>query len=265
MKWFVICILICGSLFFGCNSDRQKGGSSNCDETEGTTKLEIRKNWLWCKAQELYHKEKCEEAIPYYLEFAEICENQNWTGAGDGYYYVARCYEKIQNLFNALKIYKKSKLAYEKEGQDSQANLINRILHVLNKDIQRNRKWEIQNWDEWLWLSLLKYSSDYGTNPIKLLRSIAIILLFFAFVYFPYFPSKWNSAVRFQGLVPKSGFSGVFWNFKEAFSISALIFFERSHPSAENGKTRFFVIFESLLGYFILAVFIAMLIAEILE
>jgi tetratricopeptide (TPR) repeat protein len=233
--------------------------------SQSVSEDEKRKDTEFKKAQAFLQEGNYEKALKCYFEVADICEKYGWTGAGHSYEKAALCYAKTERLYAALKTYNKAKMTYEREGLDFEATRIKRILHTLNNDFQRNIRRDIGNWYSWIWFSFMKYSSDYGTDPIVLFRNMLVIVLFFAFVFYPYSPNKVDRAIKFRDFTPEPGIKGTFYNFKEVLFISALIFLGRNHPPAENGRTRFLVVLEALLGYLILAIFVAMLVSEILQ
>ena len=223
------------------------------------------KNLSLKKAKNYFENKRYNDARKNYIIVAEICEEKKWTGAGSAYEWAAICFEKTNNILNALKTYKKSKISYEKEGLDIDANRIKKKIHYLNKEYLREKLKENGDWDSWMWLTFLKIISNYGTDPLKLLYTMVLIVIIFSLIYYPFFPSKSQRIIKFKNIEPNKGVKGAIKNYFSTLQMSAMIFGGLLYPTAENNATKIIVIIETTLGYFLLAIFIAVLVVEILD
>lgn len=216
-------------------------------------------------AVELFQENRYADALQRFQQVLAVLEKYGWTGAGASHEYAGRCYRHLGQQANALKSYERARRAYEEEGNHTEATRIGRILRVLSRDRQRDLRATLQNWDSWVWLSVLKYSSSYGTEPIRLLRTMGVIILLFSALYFPYSVRRGGGLCTFQGLVIKAGVRGAIWNLKEAIVTSTNVFIGRGHAAPADTTTQLVLLLESLLGYLMMALIVAMLVAQILE
>jgi len=189
-----------------------------------------------------------------------------------------------EGLFQGLissyyRIYK----VFKENGQIDDANQI----YVEMKDVQlRQLKYNyktyggLENWIQWRLNSLLRFYTDYGTNPSRAIRiSIFVVLLFSVFYFF--FPSEWDTKSKkqmlgdYKLLIEKNehGYFKPFFKLSLGFAkslINALTLSLNSFVTLgfgtipTTGLARYVCIIQGFIGWFLLSVFTASLINQVL-
>lgn len=133
---------------------------------------------------------------------------------------------------------------------------------------------------EWTLNSILKFYTRYGTSPTRAIIVSFVVLVIFAIFYF-FFPSEWDTRskgqllIEFKNLREKNDkgyvrpFSalmiGLAKSSVNAFSLSLNTFITLGFGSIPTtGIARYVCIFQGFLGWFLLSIFTASLIGQIL-
>ncbi len=184
--------------------------------------------------------------------------------------------ELISSYYRLYKIYKEN-------GQIQDANHV----YVEMKDVQlrqlayMNKTYGgLENWIQWRLNGLLKFYTDHGTNPAKAIRiSIFVVLLFSIFYFF--FPSEWDTKSKKQLLadyrlfIEKNDhgyfkpFMKLLWGFFKslvnAITLSLNSFVTLGFGTIPTtGLARYVCIIQGFLGWFLLSVFTASLINQVM-
>jgi len=86
--------------------------------------------------------------------------------------------------------FRNAKMAYEKEGIYVQAS----SMYVKEKDsIRLDMRINKSNPLIYIWLTVWKYTSNYGENPLWFIGWVVAIVLVFAIIYMPIMPDWWPS------------------------------------------------------------------------
>lgn len=160
-------------------------------------------------------------------------------------------------------------------------------VYVEMKDVQLeqfdylyNEYGSIDNWIQWRLNQLLKIYTDHGTNPTKAIRiSIWVVCLFSIFYFF--FPSEWDTKSKGQliddyKIFVKKNDHGYFKPFLKlgfgflkslvnAFTLSLNSFVTLGFGTIPtSGLARYICILQGFLGWFLLSIFTASLINQVL-
>jgi len=184
--------------------------------------------------------------------------------------------ELISSYYRIYKIFKEN-------GQVKDANRA----YVEMKDVELRElsfKWKneggFENWINWRLNRLLRFYTDYGTNPSKAISISVFVVLIFSVFYF-FFPSEWDTKSKGQLLqdyrifVDKNdkGYARPFINLSLGFGKSLLNAMTLSLNSfvtlgfgsiPTTGLARYVCILQGFLGWFLLSIFTASLINQVM-
>lgn len=182
----------------------------------------------------------------------------------------------ISSYYRLYKVFKEN-------GQIADAN----HTYVEMKDVQlRHLKYKyvsyggLENWIQWRLNQLLKAYTDYGTNPSQAIRISIFVLFIFAIFYF-FFPSEWDTKSKGQLIsdykifIEKNqhGYFKPFLKLSLGFSISLINAITLSLNSfvtlgfgsiPTSGLARYVCILQGFIGWFLLSVFTASLINQVM-
>ena len=160
-------------------------------------------------------------------------------------------------------------------------------VYLSMKDVELRKlraEWEEQGGLErlikWQLNSILKFYTKYGTSPTRAIIISFYVLLAFTFFYF-FFPSEWDTRSKAQILIDfrhlrqknDKGYVKPFFaltydlsrSFVNAFSLSLNAFITLGCGAIPTtGLARYVCIFQGFLGWFLLSIFTASLISQIL-
>lgn len=138
----------------------------------------------------------------------------------------------------------------------------------------------LENWIQWRLNGLLRFYTDYGTNPSRAIRiSIFVVLVFSVFYFF--FPSEWDTKSKKQLLSDyrllieknKHGYIKPFFRLSMGFVKSLLNAMTLSLNAfvtlgfgtiPTSGVARYVCIIQGFIGWFLLSIFTASLINQVL-
>lgn len=138
----------------------------------------------------------------------------------------------------------------------------------------------LENWIQWRLNALLRFYTDYGTNPSRAIRiSIFVVLIFSVFYFF--FPSEWDTKSKkqlindYRILVEKNKhgylrpFFKLSWGFAKsllnAMTLSLNAFVTLGFGTIPtSGLARYICIVQGFIGWFLLSIFTASLINQVL-
>lgn len=184
--------------------------------------------------------------------------------------------ELISSYYRLYKVFKEN-------GQVKDANRI----YVEMKDVELRElsyKWKneggFENWINWRLNRLLRFYTDYGTNPSKAISISVFVVLIFSVFYF-FFPSEWDTKSKGQLLsdyrtfVEKNdkGYAKPFMNLSFGFGKSLVNAMTLSLNSfvtlgfgtiPTTGLARYVCILQGFLGWFLLSIFTASLINQVM-
>lgn len=188
--------------------------------------------------------------------------------------------EPFQSLLSSYyRLYK----TFKENGQISAANEV----YIEMKDVQLKELafqykeyGGLEHWIEWQLNSVLRFYTDYGTRPAKAIRiSIWVVAIFSVFYFF--FPSEWDTKSKGQLIddykifVEKNekGYFKPFLKLSFGFGRSLMNAFTLSLNSfvtlgfgtiPTTGVARYVCILQGFLGWFLLSIFTASLINQVL-
>ncbi len=172
---------------------------------------------------------------------------------------------------------------YKENGFHENADLV----YLRMKDVELNKlrsEWKIYGGLErlikWQLNSILKYYTRFGTSPARAIVISFILLLVFTVFYF-FFPSEWDTRSKAQILIDFRAFKekndqgylkpfislmyDLFKSFANAFSLSLNSFITLGFGAIPTtGVARYVCILQGFLGWFLLSIFTASLISQIL-
>jgi hypothetical protein len=182
----------------------------------------------------------------------------------------------ISSYYRLYKVFKEN-------GQIADAN----HTYVEMKDVQlRLLKYKyreyggLENFIQWRLNQLLKFYTDYGTNPSQAIRiSIFVVFLFSIFYFF--FPSEWDTKSKGQLILDYKIFSeknnhgyfkpflrlsvGFFISLVNAITLSLNSFVTLGFGTIPtSGLARYVCILQGFIGWFLLSVFTASLINQVM-
>lgn len=184
--------------------------------------------------------------------------------------------ELISSYYRLYKVFKEN-------GQVKDANQV----YVEMKDVELRElsfKWKnekgFENWINWRLNRLLRFYTDYGTNPSKAINISVFVLLIFAVFYF-FFPSEWDTKSKgqlildYRTFVDKNdaGYIRPFIMLSLGFGKSLLNALTLSLNSfvtlgfgtiPTTGIARYVCILQGFLGWFLLSIFTASLINQVM-
>lgn len=189
-----------------------------------------------------------------------------------------------EDLFQSLisSYYRMYKL-FKENGQISDANKT----YVEMKDVQlkqlkyRFQKYEgLENFIQWRLNQLLRFYTDYGTNPARAIRISIFVMAIFSIFYF-FFPSEWDTKSKAQLIadykvfVEKNdkGYFKPFLRLSKGFAISLVNAMTLSLNSFVTlgfgsiptyGLARYVCILQGFIGWFLLSIFTASLINQVM-
>jgi len=188
--------------------------------------------------------------------------------------------EPFQSLLSSYyRLYK----TFKENGQISSANEV----YIEMKDVQlkelrfKSKTYGgLENWIEWQLNSILRFYTDYGTRLAKAIRiSIWVVAIFSIFYFF--FPSEWDTKSKSQLINDyktfaeknEKGYFRPFLKLSFGFSRSLMNAFTLSLNSfvtlgfgtiPTTGLARYVCILQGFLGWFLLNIFTASLINQVL-
>lgn len=184
--------------------------------------------------------------------------------------------ELISSYYRLYKVFKEN-------GQVKDANQV----YVEMKDVELRElsyKWKnekgFENWINWRLNRLLRFYTDYGTNPSKAINISVFVLLIFAVFYF-FFPSEWDTKSKGQLILDyrtfvdknEQGYLKPFVMLSLGFAKSLLNALTLSLNSfvtlgfgtiPTTGIARYVCILQGFLGWFLLSIFTASLINQVM-
>jgi len=186
----------------------------------------------------------------------------------------------FQGLISSYyRIYK----VFKENGQIDDAN----HTYVEMKDVQlRQLKYKyktyggLENFIQWRLNQLLRFYTDYGTNPARAIRISIFVVALFAIFYF-FFPSEWDTKSKGQLIadykifIEKNdhGYFKPFLRLSGGFTVSLVNAFTLSLNSfvtlgfgsiPTTGLARYVCILQGFIGWFLLSVFTASLINQVM-
>lgn len=173
--------------------------------------------------------------------------------AGEGHWDNAHYLEASNSFRNA-------KMAYEKEGiYDQASSMYIKEKNSIRLDMKINKGSPLR----YIWLTVWKYTSNYGENPLWFIGWVAAIVLVFAIIYMPVMPDWWPS-ITFKEYPYHDWNSGIvdgaFFNIVTAIYFSIVTFatlgFGDISPISITGKIA--TISEVLLGYMMFSTLITL-------
>jgi hypothetical protein len=189
-----------------------------------------------------------------------------------------RLVDSVEGDYHALvKSYSQLLRAYKNNGDQESYN----ACYIEMKDTQTKRcaymyqkAPSINSYFEWKLNRFLKLFCDYGTNPVKSLIFSLMIILFFGMMYV-IFPSnegeKVNLKLIWRGLTKSRKMRRTELNLLgnqilEAFALSMNAFVTLGYGDMPaRGISRYLAVLEGLTGWFLLSIFSASLISQILQ
>ncbi len=188
--------------------------------------------------------------------------------------------ETFQGLISSYyRLYK----AFKENGQIKEANHV----YVEMKDVQmRLQKYDYQtyggleNWIQWRLNGLLKFYTDHGTNPSRAIKISIFVISIFSIFYF-FFPSEWDTKSKKQLIGDYKRFAeknehgyfkpflklgmGFFISLLNAMTLSLNSFVTLGFGAIPTtGLARYVCILQGFLGWFLLSVFTASLINQVM-
>ena len=184
--------------------------------------------------------------------------------------------ELISSYYRLYKVFKEN-------GQVKDANRA----YVEMKDVELRElsyKWKneggFENWINWRLNRLLRFYTDYGTNPSRAISISVFVVLIFSVLYF-FFPSEWDTKSKGQLLkdyrtfVEKNdkGYAKPFLKLSLGFGKSLINAMTLSLNSfvtlgfgaiPTSGLARYVCILQGFLGWFLLSIFTASLINQVM-
>ena len=184
--------------------------------------------------------------------------------------------ELISSYYRLYKVFKEN-------GQVKDANRT----YVEMKDVELRElsfKWRneggFENWINWRLNRLLRFYTDYGTNPSRAISISVFVVLIFAVVYF-FFPSEWDTKSKKQLLLDyrtfveknDKGYTRPFMKLSLGFGkslVNALTLSLNSFVTLgfgaipTSGLARYVCILQGFLGWFLLSIFTASLINQVM-
>ncbi len=172
---------------------------------------------------------------------------------------------------------------FKENGQITDAN----HTYVEMKDVQlRQLKYKyktyggLENFIQWRLNQLLRFYTDYGTNPARAIRISIFVVALFAIFYF-FFPSEWDTKSKAQLIadykvfIEKNdhGYFKPFLRLSGGFTVSLVNAFTLSLNSfvtlgfgsiPTTGLARYVCILQGFIGWFLLSVFTASLINQVM-
>lgn len=138
----------------------------------------------------------------------------------------------------------------------------------------------LENWIQWRLNGLLRFYTDYGTNPSRAIRISIFVVLVFSIFYF-FFPSEWDTKSKkqlitdYKTLIEKNqhGYVKPFFRLSLGFSKSLLNAMTLSLNAfvtlgfgtiPTSGLARYICIVQGFIGWFLLSIFTASLINQVL-
>ncbi len=185
-----------------------------------------------------------------------------------------------QDKYYALiKVYSQFLRAYKNNGDQESYN----ECYIEMKDIQTRKSAfnfkqtpSVNNYFDWKLNRFLKIFCDYGTNPVKALIVSTYVIMLFGLLYF-IFPSEgevihWRrlrvalqNRKKMMPLIKKELFIG-FKQLANAMALSMNAFVTLGYGEMPaRGIARYLAVFEGLTGWFLLSIFSASLISQILQ
>jgi hypothetical protein len=178
-----------------------------------------------------------------------------------------------------IKVYSQFLRAYKNNGDQESYN----DCYIEMKDIQTRKAAfnfkqdpSVNNYFEWKLNRFLKIFCDYGTNPVKALIVSTYVIMLFGLLYFV-FPSEgevidWKrlsmalkNRKKMMPLIKKELFIG-FKQLANALALSMNAFVTLGYGEMPaRGIARYLAVFEGLTGWFLLSIFSASLISQILQ
>lgn len=182
----------------------------------------------------------------------------------------------ISSYYRLYKVFKDN-------GQIQDANQT----YVEMKDVQlRQLRYKyktyggLENWIQWRLNALLRFYTDYGTNPSRAIRISIFVVLIFSIFYF-FFPSEWDTKSKkqlitdYKTLVEKNKhgylrpFFKLSWGFGKsllnAMTLSLNAFVTLGFGTIPtSGLARYICIVQGFIGWFLLSIFTASLINQVL-
>ena len=184
--------------------------------------------------------------------------------------------ELISSYYRIYKIFKEN-------GQVKDANRA----YVEMKDVELRElsyKWKneggFENWINWRLNRLLRFYTDYGTNPSRAISISVFVVLIFSVLYF-FFPSEWDAKSKgqllkdYRAFVEKNekGYARPFLKLSLGFGKSLINAMTLSLNSfvtlgfgaiPTSGLARYVCILQGFLGWFLLSIFTASLINQVM-
>ncbi len=189
-----------------------------------------------------------------------------------------------KNMFQGfISSYYRLYKVFKDNGQIQDANQT----YVEMKDVQlRQLRYKyktyggLENWIQWRLNALLRFYTDYGTNPSRAIRISIFVVLIFSIFYF-FFPSEWDTKSKkqlindYKTLVEKNkhGYLKPFFKLSWGFSKSLLNAMTLSLNAfvtlgfgtiPTSGLARYICIVQGFIGWFLLSIFTASLINQVL-
>ena len=184
--------------------------------------------------------------------------------------------ELISSYYRLYKVFKEN-------GQIKDANKV----YIEMKDVQiRELKylWKKEggreNFINWRLNGLLRFYTDYGTNPARAINISLVVLFVFSIIYF-FFPSEWDTKSKgqlvadYKVFVEKNdhGYFKPFMRLTKGFAISLINAMTLSLNSfvtlgfgsiPTTGLARYVCILQGFIGWFLLSIFTASLINQVM-
>ncbi|MFT6827655.1 MAG: hypothetical protein ACJAZV_000939 [Roseivirga sp.] len=189
----------------------------------------------------------------------------------------------IDNFQTLISTYYRLYKIFKENGQISEANQV----YIEMKDVQLKElsyqyrtSGGIEAWINLQLNKLLRFYTDYGTNPSKAITISLVVLLLFAVFYF-FFPSEWDTKSKKQLLTDYKHFIeknekgyikpffklniGLLNSLINAFTLSLNAFVTLGFGSIPtSGIARYVCILQGFLGWFLLSIFTASLINQVM-
>jgi hypothetical protein len=188
--------------------------------------------------------------------------------------------KEFQNLISTYyRLYK----VFKENGQIKDANKV----YIEMKDVESrqlsyiyNNEGGLENYFTWRLNTLLKLYTEYGTNPARAIRISIMVILAFSIFYF-FYPSEWDLKSKkqlvddYKAFVEKNeqGYVRPFIKLLAGFSASLINAMTLSLNAfvtlgfgtiPTSGLARYICILQGFLGWFLLSIFTASLINQIL-
>jgi hypothetical protein len=217
-----------------------------------------------------------------YARWTQFEKNKFGVSINDSTYYNGKnaIDSTTQDEYYALiKVYSQFLRAYKNNGDQESYN----ECYIEMKDIQTRKSAfnfkqtpSVNNYFEWKLNRFLKIFCDYGTNPVKALIVSTYVIILFGLLYFV-FPSEgeaidWKrlsmalkNRKKMMPLIKKELFIG-FKQLANAMALSMNAFVTLGYGEMPaRGIARYLAVFEGLTGWFLLSIFSASLISQILQ